>query len=123
MALWRFLWINPLPTSGVVRRRGLRRALCSRTRLRQVPPRARSEPAPAITNARIIKLSGKGSAAFTLTELIVVVGIIAILSGIILPAVVIARQRATSSTCVSNLRQLNAAIAMYSQDNSGLIPP
>ncbi len=60
--------------------------------------------------------------AFTLLELLVVIGIIALLSGIALPSISMVRASAKNAQCISNLRQLNTPIQSYSQAHGDRIP-
>ena len=57
--------------------------------------------------------------AFTLVELLVVIGIIAILISVLLPTLSRSREIARRTACLSNIRQLNLGYRMYTQDNRG----
>lgn len=60
--------------------------------------------------------------AFTLIELLVVIAIIAILAGMLLPALNNARERSRSIVCMSNMKSISSATNFYIQDNNDYVP-
>jgi prepilin-type N-terminal cleavage/methylation domain-containing protein len=61
--------------------------------------------------------------AFTLVELLVVIAVIAILAGLLLPAVARAKERARQTACINSVRQQTLAVLMYADENHDILPP
>jgi prepilin-type processing-associated H-X9-DG protein/prepilin-type N-terminal cleavage/methylation domain-containing protein len=64
-----------------------------------------------------------GRRAFTMIELILVIAILALLSGLLLPVIGRAKQRARTVQCMGNLRQLGFAMIAYAHDHDDQLPP
>jgi prepilin-type N-terminal cleavage/methylation domain-containing protein/prepilin-type processing-associated H-X9-DG protein len=67
-------------------------------------------------------MSGRKRGGFTLVELLVVIGIIAVLIAILLPVLGRARDQANRTACMSNLRQLALGFMLYASDNKDKCP-
>jgi len=69
-----------------------------------------------------MKKPAQFSQAFTLMELLVVIGIIAVLAALLLPVLGDAKARAKRTVCLNNLRQVNLGVLMYAHDSSETMP-
>lgn len=67
--------------------------------------------------------AGRRRAAFTLLELLVVIGIIMVLAGLLLPALANAKEKARNTACLNNLKQLQLCCLLYTHENSDRLPP
>ena len=74
------------------------------------------------TRVELLAASRRKRAAFTLVELLVVIGIIAILSPCSCPSLNAARRQSVSAKCLSNLRSIGQALNAYAVDNKGCWP-
>jgi prepilin-type N-terminal cleavage/methylation domain-containing protein/prepilin-type processing-associated H-X9-DG protein len=93
-------------------------------------PMMRSEPrrptlieSSALSTVKPHVASGPNRSAFTLVELLVVIGIIAVLISLLMPALSAARQQAQWVACESNLREIGQCCFMYAGDYNGQLPP
>jgi len=67
-------------------------------------------------------IASRAKAAFTLVELLVVIGIIAILMSLMLPSISRAKAKANQTSCLNNMRQLSLATSMYASDHDEEFP-
>jgi len=88
-----------------------------------VPPRpAPGCGTPSREPLRLTRGAVRASLSFTLVELLIVLAILAILAGLLTPALRNARAAARTTTCLNNLRQMGIALQAYLNDNSQRMP-
>lgn len=70
----------------------------------------------------LLKRTMNAPKRFTLLEVLISLGVIAILSSLLLPVIARARETVKNISCISNLRQVGVTLEYYAGDNSGMIP-
>ncbi|RYE43024.1 MAG: type II secretion system protein [Hyphomicrobiales bacterium] len=70
-----------------------------------------------------VTLNSRHHSGFTLVEILIVLAIVAVLAALLLTVFSSVRNKSRMTSCASNLHQIQLALAQYSTDNGGLLPP
>src|ERR1700722_6732735 len=111
------------PATAELRPSPLRAPRCARQENSRKWKVEKTSPAPLLAPGFwLLAPSARPRRGFSLGELLVVIGIIAVLISLLLPALQKARQSATQLKCLSNMRQVAQVMTMYADDNKGFYP-